>query len=249
MNPNAIMAGIQMFGAFADASYQNEMIGIQNSLASAQAQADANNLLTANAVAAAQAAYTTQARSISNRRIGAQLSEEALAAATTAARADAAMQASNFEASIAASEQMGQAAALGATGSVTSSIALATSLRNARQQQYLANQRADTASSNSAVMARLAMQITHSQDLGFTTVGQQFQRPVANKVAQVSPLYATMRAGAGSMLQAVVNMKQKEQRPLGLGLQTNPTYDGGSPYSVQSITGSAWGSKLHGGYL
>lgn len=238
MNPNAIMAGIQMFGAFVDSSFQNDMIGIQNSLAAAQAQADANVLLSNNTIAAAQAAYTTQARSIGNRRAGAQLSAEALAAATSAARTDANLQAQNFEASIAASEQMGQAAALGAVGSVGDAIALSTALRNARQQQYLVNQRADVASSNSAAMARFAMQITHSQDLGYTTVGQQFQRPVANRIAEVSPLYAMLKAGAGQAMQAAVNATVEHPKPLGMTFQT-----GTSPTTM-----APWLIPVGGGY-
>lgn len=238
MNPNAIMAGIQMFGAYVDAKYQNEMVGIQNDLAVAQASADANVLFANNTLAAAQAAYTTQARSLNNRRAGAQLSAEALAAAESAVRTDANLQAQNFEASIAASEQMGQAAALGAVGSVADAIALSTSLRNARQQQYLKNQRADVAASNSAAMARFAMQITHSQDLGYTTVGQQFQRPVANRVAEVSPLYAMLKAGAGQAVQAAVNATAEQPKPLGLTFQT-----GTSPTTM-----APWVIPVGGGY-
>lgn len=232
MNPNAIMAGIQMFGAFVDAKYQNEMIDIQNSLAGAQAAADANVLLASNTTAVAQASYAMASRSILNRRAGAQLSDEALAAATTAARTDAAMQATNFEASIAASEQMGQAMALGFSSSTADAIALSTALRNARQRQYLENQRADMADSASSTMARLTMQVVQSQDLGYTAVGQQFQRPVANKVAGVSPLYAMLKAGAGQMVQAAVNAKAKPSTPLGVQFQTSPW--------VSPTTGAPW---------
>ena len=235
MNPNAIMAGIQTFGAFVDASYQNDMIDTQNSLASAQAAADANVLFASNTVAVAQASYAMASRSILNRRAGAQLSDEALAAATTAARTDAAMQATNFEASIAASEQMGQAMALGFSSSTADAIALSTALRNARQRQYLENQRADVADSASSTMARLTMQVVQSQDLGYTAIGQQFQRPVANKVAGVSPVYAMLKAGGNQMVQLAqeaANAKAKPSTPLGVEFQTSSW--------VSPTTGAPW---------
>ncbi len=203
MNPYYVQAGVQAFGAYVDAQYQNELVDIQNGLARTQAVADSTTLLANNTVAASATSFALSQKGLANRRNAAVGSDAVVAAVTAAARQDAALQASSFEAAIAASEAAGAAAATGTGSSLADAVATATALRASRQRQYMTAQRADVADDANRTAARLVWQLAASQDLGFAATGLDFRKPTAAYQTGVSPWWAAIKAAAGPTAKGV----------------------------------------------